>query len=167
MLCNSDLILMPSLGGGAVLTSFVGAPSCFRASDGTTICVPHLLRPEFFPLLCSFLKHPVSSGFQEWADCVGKERTLRSSFWLNHLIWDNSRHYCFHLTRLSVPPLAILMQDSPDYPPAGQCWCRHVTVSEGDLVLAPGCCCKRPLQFELGGRAVRGPAQSSISQLDC
>lgn len=47
----------------------------------TKICVPHLLRPVFFPLLCSFLRHPVSSGFQEWADCVGKGRTLRSNFW--------------------------------------------------------------------------------------
>lgn len=59
---------MPSLGGRAVLTCFVGVASCFKAPGSyrvrgrAKICVPDLLRPVFFSLLCSFLKHSCLIG---------------------------------------------------------------------------------------------------------
>lgn len=127
--CNFAWILMPSLGGRAVLTCFVGVVSCFKAPGShrvrgrAKICVPDLLRPVFFSLLCSLLKHPVLSSFQElYGEREDPEiQVLAPS---PHLGQFTSSLLC--LMCLPAPPLAVLMWDSPEHPPASQCWCHYV-----------------------------------------
>ena len=96
---------------------------------------PHLLRPVFFPRLCSFLKHPTCLI---WLSGVSRNHTgerkdpeiqaLAQSPLLGQFI---SLLLC--LMCLPAPPLAILMKDSPEDPPAGQCWHHYVAKSVKEI----------------------------------
>lgn len=116
-----------------------------------------------FLRLCSFLKHPFSSGFQDWAGIIWRKEPWNLS--LGSVLLFGTKLLLLCLLCFSFSTSLVEFPWIPTSWPVPVSLCGRV--SERPSVLAPGRCSKWLLQFRFVSRVVRRPAQSAICQLGC